>query len=145
MVSVTIAQMQRNCNAVRKPSFPPCGIAPQTPTYPVPLSAGYKIVKLASGVHSVHSPAERETFHPVISKNFLIKCRQSAPKSPNPKLRNLNPACFGVLSTEARSAGSSQNLNWRRERDSNPRKDCSFTGLANLRFRPLSHLSRPHY
>ena len=31
--------------------------------------------------------------------------------------------------------------NWRREGDSNPRKDCSFTGLANLRFRPLSHLS----
>ena len=58
--------MLRNCNAVRKPSFPPCGIAPQTPTYPVPLSAGYKIVKLASGVHSVHSLAERETFHPVI-------------------------------------------------------------------------------
>jgi len=26
----------------------------------------YKIVKLASGVHSVHSVAERETFHPVI-------------------------------------------------------------------------------
>jgi tRNA U34 5-methylaminomethyl-2-thiouridine-forming methyltransferase MnmC len=26
----------------------------------------YKIVKLASGVHSVHSLAERETFHPVI-------------------------------------------------------------------------------
>src|SRR5579863_9266283 len=33
---------------------------------------------------------------------------------------------------------------WRRERDSNPRKDCSFTGLANLRFRPLSHLSKPN-
>jgi len=32
----------------------------------VPLSAGYKIVKLASGVHSVHSLTERETFHPVI-------------------------------------------------------------------------------
>ena len=30
---------------------------------------------------------------------------------------------------------------WRRGRDSNPRKDYSFTGLANLRFRPLSHLS----
>jgi len=29
-------------------------------------SAGYKIVKLASGVHSVHSFAEGETFHPVI-------------------------------------------------------------------------------
>ena len=29
-------------------------------------SAQYKIVKLASGVHSVHSLAERETFHPVI-------------------------------------------------------------------------------
>jgi tRNA U34 5-methylaminomethyl-2-thiouridine-forming methyltransferase MnmC len=28
--------------------------------------SGYKIVKLASGVHSVHSLAERETFHPVI-------------------------------------------------------------------------------
>jgi tRNA U34 5-methylaminomethyl-2-thiouridine-forming methyltransferase MnmC len=28
--------------------------------------AAYKIVKLASGVHSVHSLAERETFHPVI-------------------------------------------------------------------------------
>jgi hypothetical protein len=32
----------------------------------VPSSARYKIVKLASGVHSVHSLAERETFHPVI-------------------------------------------------------------------------------
>jgi hypothetical protein len=32
----------------------------------VPSSARYKIVKLASGVHSVHSIAERETFHPVI-------------------------------------------------------------------------------
>ena len=32
----------------------------------MPLSAGYKIVKLASGVHTVHSLAERETFHPVI-------------------------------------------------------------------------------
>ncbi|MDB6022889.1 MAG: hypothetical protein JWQ04_2746 [Pedosphaera sp.] len=29
-------------------------------------TTGYKIVKLASGVHSVHSFAERETFHPVI-------------------------------------------------------------------------------
>ena len=32
----------------------------------MPSTAGYKIVKLASGVHSVHSLAERETFHPVI-------------------------------------------------------------------------------
>lgn len=32
----------------------------------VPSNAGYKIVKLASGVYSVHSLAERETFHPVI-------------------------------------------------------------------------------
>lgn len=30
------------------------------------MSSGYKIVKLASGVHSVHSLAEGETFHPVI-------------------------------------------------------------------------------
>ncbi len=30
------------------------------------MRSGYKIVKLASGVHSVHSLAERETFHPVI-------------------------------------------------------------------------------
>jgi len=29
-------------------------------------SAGYKLVKLACGVHSVHSLAHRETFHPVI-------------------------------------------------------------------------------
>ena len=29
-------------------------------------NAAYKIVKLASGVHSVHSVAHRETFHPVI-------------------------------------------------------------------------------
>src|ERR1700691_2683053 len=29
-------------------------------------TAGYRIVKLSSGVHSVHSLAERETFHPVI-------------------------------------------------------------------------------
>ena len=33
---------------------------------PVSAHAGYKIVKLASGVHSVHSFAEGETFHPVI-------------------------------------------------------------------------------
>jgi tRNA U34 5-methylaminomethyl-2-thiouridine-forming methyltransferase MnmC len=32
----------------------------------VPSTAGYKIVRLASGVYSVHSLAERETFHPVI-------------------------------------------------------------------------------
>jgi tRNA U34 5-methylaminomethyl-2-thiouridine-forming methyltransferase MnmC len=32
----------------------------------VPPTAAYKIVKLASGVHSVHSVAHRETFHPVI-------------------------------------------------------------------------------
>jgi tRNA U34 5-methylaminomethyl-2-thiouridine-forming methyltransferase MnmC len=29
-------------------------------------TSGYKIVKLASGVHSVHSLAHKETFHPVI-------------------------------------------------------------------------------
>ena len=29
-------------------------------------TTGYKIVKLVNGVHSVHSIAERETFHPVI-------------------------------------------------------------------------------
>ncbi len=32
----------------------------------VPSTAAYTIVKLASGVHSVHSVAHRETFHPVI-------------------------------------------------------------------------------
>jgi len=32
----------------------------------VKLGSGYKIVKLANGVHSVHSLAHRETFHPVI-------------------------------------------------------------------------------
>jgi tRNA U34 5-methylaminomethyl-2-thiouridine-forming methyltransferase MnmC len=32
----------------------------------VSSSAHYKLVRLASGVHSVHSVAERETFHPVI-------------------------------------------------------------------------------
>jgi tRNA U34 5-methylaminomethyl-2-thiouridine-forming methyltransferase MnmC len=30
------------------------------------LGSGYKLVKLASGVHSVHSLAHQETFHPVI-------------------------------------------------------------------------------
>ncbi|HXT41277.1 MAG TPA: hypothetical protein VN887_14805, partial [Candidatus Angelobacter sp.] len=29
-------------------------------------SSGYKLVRLANGVHSVHSLAHRETFHPVI-------------------------------------------------------------------------------
>src|SRR5258706_2248674 len=29
-------------------------------------TAGYKIVQLANGVHSIHSLAHRETFHPVI-------------------------------------------------------------------------------
>src|SRR5476649_1122893 len=29
-------------------------------------NAGYQIVKLPNGTHSVHSLAERETFHPVI-------------------------------------------------------------------------------
>ena len=32
----------------------------------VALSSGYRIVRLASGAHSVHSLAEAETFHPVI-------------------------------------------------------------------------------
>jgi tRNA U34 5-methylaminomethyl-2-thiouridine-forming methyltransferase MnmC len=32
----------------------------------VQTSAGYRIVKLANGTHSVHSLAHRETFHPVI-------------------------------------------------------------------------------
>ncbi len=30
------------------------------------MSSGYRVVKLASGAHSVHSVAEAETFHPVI-------------------------------------------------------------------------------
>src|SRR5467141_1434174 len=30
------------------------------------VQAGYKLVKLPSGVHSVHSLAHKETFHPVI-------------------------------------------------------------------------------
>ena len=29
-------------------------------------SAQYQLVRLANGVHSLHSVAERETFHPVI-------------------------------------------------------------------------------
>jgi tRNA U34 5-methylaminomethyl-2-thiouridine-forming methyltransferase MnmC len=33
---------------------------------PVSSVSGYKLVKLASGVHSVHSLAHQETFHPVI-------------------------------------------------------------------------------
>jgi tRNA U34 5-methylaminomethyl-2-thiouridine-forming methyltransferase MnmC len=33
---------------------------------PVPSKTGYKLVKLASGAHSVHSVAHGETFHPVI-------------------------------------------------------------------------------
>ncbi len=32
----------------------------------MPSSPRYQIVKLANGIHSVHSTAERETFHPVI-------------------------------------------------------------------------------
>lgn len=32
----------------------------------MPLASGYKIVELAPGIHSVHSLAHRETFHPVI-------------------------------------------------------------------------------
>jgi tRNA U34 5-methylaminomethyl-2-thiouridine-forming methyltransferase MnmC len=32
----------------------------------VPSTANYKLVKLVNGVHSVHSVAHRETFHPVI-------------------------------------------------------------------------------
>jgi tRNA U34 5-methylaminomethyl-2-thiouridine-forming methyltransferase MnmC len=32
----------------------------------VSFNTGYKLVKLACGVHSVHSVSERETFHPVI-------------------------------------------------------------------------------
>ena len=39
---------------------------PQFVTDGVEPTAGYRLVKLAGGVHSVHSIAERETFHPVI-------------------------------------------------------------------------------
>src|SRR5260221_1385210 len=33
----------------------------------VQVPAGYRLVTLANGSHSIHSLAERETFHPVIS------------------------------------------------------------------------------
>jgi len=39
---------------------------PANQTAPVQSGSGYKLVKLASGVHSVHSLEYRETFHPVI-------------------------------------------------------------------------------
>src|SRR3989449_6576234 len=38
----------------------------QTDDRPLPTPSGYELVKLASGAHSVHSLAHRETFHPVI-------------------------------------------------------------------------------
>src|SRR5882724_455310 len=87
--------MQRNCNAVRKPSFPPCGIAPQTPTYPVPLSAGYKIVKLAGGVHSVHSLAERLAAH---SGDFpsLLRDTQPATNSAKAHRQHRNKPAVGT-------------------------------------------------
>ena len=39
---------------------------PCLPLNSLVTSIGYKIVRLANGVHSVHSLAHRETFHPVI-------------------------------------------------------------------------------
>jgi len=39
---------------------------PWLPLNSLVTSIGYKIVRLANGVHSVHSLAHRETFHPVI-------------------------------------------------------------------------------
>ena len=46
--------MEQNDSPGSRTDIPPISTAP------------YKLVKLASGVHSVHSVAERETFHPVI-------------------------------------------------------------------------------
>src|SRR5206468_12259566 len=39
---------------------------PWLPLNSLVTSIGYNIVRLANGVHSVHSLAHRETFHPVI-------------------------------------------------------------------------------
>ena len=35
-------------------------------SFRVQIEAGYQIVRLANGIHSVHSVAHRETFHPVV-------------------------------------------------------------------------------
>src|SRR5205823_8155722 len=43
-----------------------CAFCPCLPLNSLVTSTGYKIVRLANGVHSVHSLAHRETFHPVI-------------------------------------------------------------------------------
>ena len=42
------------------------------------VNSGYKIVKLTSGVYSVHSFAEGETFHPVIGPVAEAEARSSA-------------------------------------------------------------------
>src|SRR5439155_19684217 len=65
MVAVSTCGRQRRANTMRRLSrsfyFCPC-----LPLNSLVTSIGYKIVRLANGVHSVHSLAHRETFHPVI-------------------------------------------------------------------------------
>src|SRR6266513_1080483 len=43
-----------------------CAFCPCLPLNSLVASTGYRIVRLANGVHSVRSLAHRETFHPVI-------------------------------------------------------------------------------
>src|SRR5438094_2816455 len=65
MVAVSTCVRQRRAKTMRRLSrsfyFCPC-----LPLNSLVTSIGYKIVRLANGVHSVHSLAHRETFHPVI-------------------------------------------------------------------------------
>src|SRR5215831_1644979 len=49
-----------------KPGLPILQPVLETFGYLMSSNSGYKLVKLASGVHSVHSLAHQETFHPVI-------------------------------------------------------------------------------
>ena len=66
LCDLCVAPRIKNQNSKIHPPFSLGPDAPFPEIIQVSSAAGYRIVKLASGAHSVHSLAHAETFHPVI-------------------------------------------------------------------------------
>lgn len=107
-----------------------------------PAIAFVKEAKEATCFLAEKNSAKNRDFRRKIGSNLPLSEKTLSVQFKNP-WKILSGFNFDNTPPLAHQHEISSKQNWRRERDSNPRKDYSFTGLANLRFRPLSHLSNP--
>ena len=106
-----------------------------------PVEEFINALKQGAFLASQGTAEEKRDFLKRIGSNFTVVGQTLSVEFKNPWKSAAN-FTSPLLAQNPFWRESSSKSNWRRERDSNPRKDCSFTGLANLRFRPLSHLSK---